>query len=48
MISPRRHVYVTMVRETILRDHMYGTSGGGKWGCLRSLGRLPGGMTSFR
>jgi hypothetical protein len=36
VISPRRHVYVTMVRETMLdhysRDHMYGTSGGGKWG----------------
>ncbi len=36
VISPRRHVYVTMVRETMLdllfRDHKYGTSGGGKWG----------------
>ena len=35
VIRPRRHVYVTMVRETMLDDHMYGTSGGGKWGRSR-------------
>ena len=48
VISPRRHVYVTMVRATSLRVHMYGTSGGGKWGSLRSLRSLHGGMMSLR
>lgn len=37
MISTRRYVYVAMV-IIIQRDHMYGTSGGGKW--RMSLGRL--------